>query len=66
MAVHTEPGQGSIPRITKMEINRVLDAGRLLLSVLTQEELAQLSDAIRQDKLPMPVPEAEIHNTGES
>ena len=33
------------PEVTIEEVNRVLDVGRLLLSVLTQEEVEELQNA---------------------
>ena len=34
------------PKVTIEDVNRVLEVGRLLLSVLTQEELEELQNAL--------------------
>lgn len=38
-----EPENNNSQIITKEDVNRLLEVGRLLLSVLTQEEIQQLS-----------------------
>jgi hypothetical protein len=39
--------EGQEPGVTVEEVNRILDVGRLLLSVVTKEELAELSKQCR-------------------
>ena len=54
------------PEVTVEEVNRVLEIGRLLLSVLTQDELEELQALLGGE--PFPFPEnnitSEIGNTG--
>ena len=60
-----EPDRNSNQNITKEEVNRLLEVGRLLLSVLTKEEIEQLASI--QDKNFIPVDQfEEIGNTGVS
>ena len=46
MAAVEHPSQGelSISQVTIEDVNRILEIGQLLLSVLTSEEIEQLSD----------------------
>jgi hypothetical protein len=51
--------------ITKEDVNRLLEVGRLLLSVLSEEEIQQLSSA--QNEIQVTIDQyAEIGNTGVS
>lgn len=47
------------PKVTVDEVNRVLEVGRLLLSVLTPEELQQLKEVLSNDG-----PQNKLGNTG--
>ena len=49
----------TIPEVTIEEVNRVLEVGRLLLSVLTEEEIEELREILSRQKA-----EEEIGNTG--
>lgn len=40
------------PKVTIEEVNRVLEVGRLLLSVLTEEELQELQRVMRYSSEP--------------
>jgi hypothetical protein len=55
----TKPKRPTEHRVTIEEVNRVLEVGRLLFSILTEEEVAEL-----QRILNSPVDENEIGNTG--
>lgn len=46
MAALEHPSQGelNISQVTIEDVNRILEIGQLLLSVLTSEEIEQLSD----------------------
>ena len=48
------------PKVTIDEVNRVLDVGRLLLSVLTPEELQELKELLIGE----PLADPELGNTG--
>ena len=54
------------PVVTVEEINRVLEIGRLLLSVLTQEEMEELQALLCGEPYPFPedIVKPEIGNTG--
>ena len=48
----------TIPEVTIEEVNRVLEVGRMLLSVLTEEEIEELQEILSIQKT-----EEEIGNT---
>ena len=53
------PKRPTNPKVTIEEVNRVLEVGRLLFSVLTEEEIAEL-----QRILNGPSDEGELGNAG--
>jgi hypothetical protein len=67
MGEHSDNGRCPLqPAATVEEVNRVLEVGRLLLSVLTPEELQWLSEIAGQTTaFPVVLPE-EIGNTRDS
>jgi hypothetical protein len=46
----TDNGRSSAPQVTQQDLERVLVVGRLLLSVLTPEELDQLREELADGK----------------
>ena len=49
--------------VTIEEVNRLLDLGRILLSILTEEEIEQFNAILAEDRIPQKQL-AEIGNTG--
>lgn len=71
MAGKTAPKSKSETAVTIEEVNRVLEVGRLLLSVLTPEELEQLQQLLNDQPIKRlfntptaSTSDAEIGNTG--
>jgi hypothetical protein len=60
-----QPNKNEHPTITAEEVNRILEVGRLLLSVLTKDEIEQLNSLLTENRIPF-VQLAEIGNTGDS
>ena len=55
--------QPTEPKVTVREVNRVLEVGRMLLSVLTPEELAELEESLNTKPA---LPRVEIGIAGDS
>ena len=59
MNQQSDPKRPKDPKVTVEEVNRVLEVGRLLFSVLTEEEIAELQEILNK-----PSDEKEIGNAG--
>lgn len=55
MPEHSETKRSEPHTVTVEEVNRVLDVGRLLLSVLTSEELGWLANVTQSQSADKPV-----------
>jgi hypothetical protein len=68
-AAPTDNGRSRAPKVTQQDLERVLAVGRLLLSVLTPEEIDQLREELadgRIDGKDVPQVGREIGNAGVS
>ena len=70
MSMDSTPPQKDPSQVTAEDVRRVLEFGKILLSVLTEEELAELATVLNSDNtveidISSTKGEFEIGNTGE-